>query len=63
MWKMLGIIFAVIAFLTLGGAVWWGVGGLFCLAFGINFQFTFLMGVACMFVVSIISGAFKKDKK
>lgn len=50
----------VILLYALSGLILWGVGSLLVWAFGIDFQFTYLMGLALAIVLSVVGSYFKK---
>ena len=41
--------------------LFWGIGSFVCWAFSIPFTFTFWHGVAIALIISLITGAFKKE--
>ncbi len=45
---------------ALSGLIIWGIANLFIMAFNIDFTFTYLMGLATAFVLSIISSVLKR---
>ena len=53
------IIFFII--FAIKGLVFWGIGSFVCWAFSIPFTFTFWHGVAIALIISLITGAFKKE--
>ncbi|MCI9585254.1 MAG: hypothetical protein HFH45_01290 [Bacilli bacterium] len=60
---IIGIIIGLIIFalcICLEGLIFWLAGSLIVFAFGIDFQFTYLMGLAIAIVANIIGNCFKK---
>lgn len=53
-------IIIVIALFALGGLIMWGLGSLVCIAFNIDFNFTYLCGLALEAIVWVLGPIFKK---
>lgn len=53
-------IFLIIALFAIGGLICWGVGSLVCYAFNINFEWTYLCGLATELIIWILGSIFKK---
>ena len=50
---LLAIVIVAILFL-LGGLIYWGIGSLICVAFHINYNWTFLCGLATQFITFML---------
>ena len=48
---------------AIAGLVYWGLGSLICVAFSINFNWTYLCGLATAFIVYILEEIFGKKEK
>lgn len=61
-----GCLFALIGLLLViflyafSGLVLWGIGSLLVYAFEMDFQFTYLMGLALALILSVVGSFFKK---
>lgn len=55
------VIFIVAIVVGIQALVYWGIGSFICWAFAIPFTFTFWHGLAVAFIISTLTGIFKKE--